>query len=143
VAAAAATTLMMMRRAAERRREEAPESGTLAGAVGEADPELRYIKERYRQELESSVEHALRSLGDRERALLRLHLSERMSIDQLGVIYGVNRATAARWLAAARTAVMTRTRDDLRARLGLSPSECRSIMALVRSRLDISIVKHL
>jgi RNA polymerase sigma-70 factor, ECF subfamily len=143
VATAAATTLMMMRRAAGRRREEPPDSGISLGLAVETDPELRYIKERYRAEMEGAVSLALDRLGDRERTLLRLHLTERMSIDQLGVMYGINRATAARWLAAARAAVLTGAREELRTRLRLSPSEWGSVVALVRSQLNVSIARHL
>ena len=65
------------------------------------------------------------------------------SIDVLGSMYSVNRATAARWLAAARRSLMDGARARLRAQLRLSESECDSLVALVRSSLDISIVKQL
>ena len=86
---------------------------------------------------------ALSRLGDRERTLLRLHVGERMSIDHLGAMYRVNRATAARWIAAARESLVEGARGEIRARLRLGESEYQSIIALVRSQLDVSIVRHL
>jgi RNA polymerase sigma-70 factor, ECF subfamily len=142
VAAAAATTLLMMYRARDRRRERAPDA-EVAALAAEADPELRYVKERYRAEMEEAVARAVERLSDRDRTLLRLHLNEHMSIDQLGAMYRVNRATAARWLSAARQAIVAGARDDLRARLRLTTSEWDSIVVLVRSELNVSIARRL
>lgn len=142
VATAAATTLLTWRRAAGRRRED-PETGARAAWAGPLDPELEYLKERYTAEVEEAIVQALDGLGERERTLLRLHLGERLSIDVLGSMYGVNRATAARWLVAARRALLQGARERLRERLQLSPSECDSIVALVNSRLDVSVLRHL
>jgi RNA polymerase sigma-70 factor (ECF subfamily) len=72
-----------------------------------------------------------------------LHLGERMSIDALGAIYSVDRATAARWLVAARQALVEKTKETLRARLQLSEGECDSLVGLVRSQLDVSILRRL
>ena len=66
-----------------------------------------------------------------------------MSIDQLGVIYQVNRATAARWLAEARAVLLKATRVELHATLQLRPDECDSLIAFVSSQLDVSILRHL
>jgi RNA polymerase sigma-70 factor (ECF subfamily) len=132
----------MIRRTAERRREE-HDSSQVARLAADLDPELAYLKDRYATEMEQAVVHALAHLSDRERTLMRLHLGEHMTIDQLGAMYRVNRATAARWLTAARESLVARARSDLRLRLRLSESECDSIVALVRSQLDVSIVRRL
>ena len=142
VATTTATTLLMMRRTAERRRE-ADDAGFFASLARDTDPEMLYMKERYKAELEEAIAGALTRLSDRERTLLRLHLGERMSIDELGTMYRVNRATAARWLAAARESLVTGARDALRERLQLSDRECDSIAALVQSDLQVSIARRL
>ena len=74
---------------------------------------------------------------------MRLHVGERMSIDQLGTLYKVNRATAARWIASARESLVAAAREQIRERLKLRESEYESIVALVRSQLDVSIARHL
>jgi RNA polymerase sigma-70 factor (ECF subfamily) len=142
VATAAATTLATLRRSAGRRRE-APEPGADVAWDGALDAELEYLKQRYAPQVQAAIVAALDGLGDREKALLRLHLGERLSIDVIGSMYGVNRATAARWLAAARRAVLEGARERLRAQLAISPSECDSLVALAYSRLDVSILQHL
>jgi RNA polymerase sigma-70 factor, ECF subfamily len=142
VASTAATTLLTLRRSANRRREQPEESG--GAALGaRLDPELDYLKLKYKAEVEEAIIGALAQLSARDCALLRLHLGERMSIDALGAVYSVNRATAARWLAAARAALVEKTKTTLRARLQLSEHECDSLVGLVQSQLDVSIVRRL
>jgi RNA polymerase sigma-70 factor (ECF subfamily) len=142
VSAAAATTVLMIFRSRERRDQHAADAD-LESFATEADPELGYLKVRYRAELEDAIAHAVERLSDRDRTLLRLHFKEHMSIDQLGAMHRVNRATAARWLAAARRAIVAGARDELRARLSVSTSEWDSIVALVRSQLNVSIARRL
>jgi RNA polymerase sigma-70 factor, ECF subfamily len=142
VSTTAATTLAMMQRAAGRRREQQAD-GAIIELTEQADPELRFMKEHYKAEIADAIVAALSQLGDRERALLRLHVGEGMSVDRLGALYKVNRATAARWIAAARESLALTARDQIRERLKLRDSEYESIVALVRSQLDVSIARHL
>jgi RNA polymerase sigma-70 factor, ECF subfamily len=138
----AATTLAMMQRAQRRKREE-PEASETAGLHQLVDPELAYLKGRYKDEVEKAIVRALSRLDDRERTLLRLSTGERMSIDQLGVLYHVNRSTVARWLAAARESLLKATQAEVRSALQLSSSQCDSIIDFVQSQLDVSIIRHL
>jgi len=142
VATVAATTLATLRRGDRRRREDPPESkgGSWAGQL---DPELDYLKQRYAGEVEAAIVAALADLDARQRTLLQLHLGQRMNIDALGLMYHVSRATAARWLVAARSALAEAARSRLAKALGLSPSEVDSLVALVHSRIDISIARRL
>jgi RNA polymerase sigma-70 factor, ECF subfamily len=142
ISTSAARTLLTMRRSEGRRRanEGAGAMGTIASAI---NPELMYFKRLYKQEIESAVGRSLDGLDVHTRALLQLHLGERLSIDQLGLIYGVNRATAARWLAAGRETIVRRVRSEIRDHLKLSESEYDSIVALVRSELDLTVGTHL
>jgi len=75
--------------------------------------------------------------------LLRLHLGERLSIDTLGSMYGVNRATAARWLVAARQSLLERARAAMRARLGSSEEELESLGVILQSQLHVSLARRL
>ena len=118
-------------------------SDDMEARLSEDCGELQFLKQHYRKPVESAMTAALAQLGDRERVLLRLHLVERMSIDRLGTIYGVNRATAARWLANARAAVLQATRAGVRRELRVSESERDSIISLVDSQLQVSVARHL
>ena len=152
VATTAATTLLTLRRSASRRREifdsdQGSDQGSAesrGGAFGaRLDPELDYLKQRYKGQVEDAIIEALRQLDNRESALLRLHLGERMSIDVLGSMYSVNRSTAARWLADARGSLISKAKAILRAQLNLTDRECDSMVALVQSQLHVSIVRRL
>jgi RNA polymerase sigma-70 factor (ECF subfamily) len=143
VATAAVTTLITQQRADGRRQGERPAWSADDALLGPLDPELEYLKQRYAGQVHDAIVAAVASLTPREKALLRLHLKERLSIDRLGAMYGVNRATAARWLAAAREIVKERTIRQLRARLQLNPRECESLLGLVNSQLEVSVLRHL
>jgi RNA polymerase sigma-70 factor (ECF subfamily) len=101
-------------------------------------PEIQYLKARYKGEFEASLRVAVASLSSRERSLLRLQWVDGLSIDVIGIQYRVGRSTAARWIAAAREVLFSRTRQDLVERLKLSASDIESIAALVRSQLELS-----
>jgi RNA polymerase sigma-70 factor, ECF subfamily len=143
VATAAVTTLVTQQREDVRRRGQRPESSADEALLGPLDPELEYLKQRYAEQVHDAIVAAVGSLSSREKALLRLHLKERLSIDGLGSMYGVNRATAARWLVAARQVLKERTIQQLRARLLLNPRECESLLGLVKSQLEVSVLRHL
>jgi RNA polymerase sigma-70 factor (ECF subfamily) len=66
----------------------------------EADPELAHMKEVYRTEFRRAFAEAMGALGSEERNLLRYGFVDGLSVDEIGALQGVHRATAARWLAA-------------------------------------------
>ena len=144
VAIAASTQLAMARRSELRRREQPP--GEADGAASDliaGDPELGYLRDRYRVEAEQAIVHALCTLGDRERVLLRLQLGDRLTLEQLAALYGVNRATVVRWLAKARAQLLAAIRRELRERTGAAAETCDSLLRLVQSQLDVSVLRHL
>ena len=61
-------------------------------------------------------------------------------MDQIGLLYRVHRVTASRWLAGARKAVLSHTRRLLTDQLDISAEEFESIVRLVQSQLDLSIL---
>jgi len=122
------------------RRELAGDDEALADAVApDAGPALAFMKATYREEFKRAFHAAVAALTDRERLLLRQAELDGLSIDELARFYGVHRATAARWVQAARTAVLQGTRGQLAASLGIPSAEVASIMRLLRSNLDITL----
>ena len=101
------------------------------------------MKETYRREFNASLERALDSLTARQRNLLRQQYIDGLSIDELGRLYGVHRATAARWAQAARLALIDATRQILDERLALTDSEFRSLVRLVISQLELRLDSEL
>lgn len=97
------------------------------------------MRTRYGDSFQRALKEAVRSLPSRERNLLRLQLVGRCSIDQLGRMYLVHRATAARWLEAARNRVFESVRQQMKAEHNLSDTDFESIARGVQSQLDLSI----
>jgi RNA polymerase sigma-70 factor, ECF subfamily len=111
------------------------------GALGAAalDPELAFIKDRYRRDFEGAFGSALGAVSDRERALLRLHVVGGLTLERIGAMYHVDRSTVSRWLADARRALLDRTERALRDRLGVAPAEFESMARLLTSQLEIDL----
>jgi RNA polymerase sigma-70 factor, ECF subfamily len=107
------------------------------------DPELAYMKAAYRAAFKAAFQEALESLQGRERTLLKQQIVDGLGIDELGALYEVHRATAARWVAAAREKLLLRTRRTFMMRARISSDECESIMRMVRSQLDVSLHRRL
>lgn len=105
----------------------------------DADPELRFLKHQHRQDFKVAFAAALAALDARQKTILKMSFVEGLSIDEIGKVYDVHRATAARWIASAREQLVDQTRGELAARLGLSKTELNSLMGLVRSNLSISL----
>jgi RNA polymerase sigma-70 factor, ECF subfamily len=108
-----------------------------------SDPELAYLRERYRGDVDAAMRAALVALPEQPRALLRYSMVDGWSIDRIGALYGVHRATAARWVAAAREELGAAIRAELAARLAIVVDEVDSIVRLVQSRIDVSLERLL
>lgn len=103
------------------------------------DLELDYVRKQHREDFSAAFREALAALESRSRNVLRLSYVDRLTIDQIGTMYGTHRATAARWLNAAREELMEQTRARLAERLKLNQSELNSLLGALQSNLDISI----
>jgi RNA polymerase sigma-70 factor (ECF subfamily) len=102
------------------------------------DPELENIRARYAVPFREALRDAVRALDADERNALRLHVAEDLSLDDIARIYGVHRATVARWIQSARDTLLKRTKRLLEERLRLSPHEFESLVRLCQSRLELS-----
>lgn len=107
------------------------------------DPELAYLKTTYRAEFNAAFAQALTSLAPRQRNVLRLKYLDGLSIDQLGALYGVHRATAARWALSAQEALLAETRRLLTERLRLTHSQLDSVLRLISSQIDVNLSRLL
>jgi len=103
------------------------------------DPELVRLKARHRVEFKAAFEAAVRRLSPREHTLLRLHLVRQHSIDHIGAVYGVHRATAARWIEAAKRSLRSETSGILAERFDLRGPELDRVIDLIESRIELSI----
>ncbi len=121
----------------------APEE-ILEGEISqEADPELEYVRTRYRSEFRAALSEALAALPDEERALLRLYYVGGLSLPKLAQLKHVSFATVSRRLARTRRAIAAHMKTTLERTLKLSPGEFHSLARLVRSSLEASLFRML
>lgn len=106
-------------------------------------PELAHFRSTYHAEFKESFEAALASLELRERNVLRHYYIDALTVDDIGALYAVHKTTAFRWLDAARTALVKRTRSNFGERVKAMPAELDSILRLVQSQVDLSLSRVL
>jgi RNA polymerase sigma-70 factor (ECF subfamily) len=107
------------------------------------DPEMQYLKTRYRREFEAAFQATLADLSTREANVLRLFYSEGMTTEAIGDAYKVSDRTVQRWIAAVRQKILDETHRRLSESLKVSPSEMGSILALVRSQVNVSLTRRI
>lgn len=107
------------------------------------DPQFEVLRERYRDDVQAAMEAAFTELPPKDRRLLRGHLVERLGLDDLGAMFGVHRTTAARWVEKARMRLVDEAHAALRLRVGAGEQTVRSLVAMVRSQLDLSVSRLL
>lgn len=106
-------------------------------------PELALLTGEMKVIFESAFREAIGALTSRERNLLRYHFLAGLGIDQIGTLYHVHRATAARWIAQARQRLANQTRKRF---LRAAPNHAHSfsrILELVRSQLSLNLTSLL
>lgn len=112
----------------------------LADAVGDtSSAELVYFRVHYESEMKAVLPLALEALSVRERLYLRQHYLDELTLEDMSRMHGVHPATIKRHLAGARAMLTERIQRLLCERLGLSPSEFNSVLALVRSRFQVTM----
>jgi RNA polymerase sigma-70 factor (ECF subfamily) len=110
-----------------------------AAAGGAVEPELDYLRERYRAEFAEAFEVAVAGLPVSDRQLLKMYFVDRVQLNEVAARLGKSRMTVLRRVAAARQAIREHAQRRLTDRLKLSASEFQSVFRLVRSQLDLSI----
>ncbi|HET9622757.1 MAG TPA: sigma-70 family RNA polymerase sigma factor [Kofleriaceae bacterium] len=107
------------------------------------DPELDLLWQQYHGEFRAAFEAGLAGLAARDRTLLRLYVIERLPAIQLGKLYRVHETTVLRWLEHARAHLVERVRAALLRTLRLTGNEFDELLAVMRSRLDVSLCRLL
>lgn len=143
---AGARTFIDLLRAATRRTDKEDVGGDeplLDAASPAEDLELDFLKREYRGHFKAAFADAIQRLDGSDRVLLRQALVSRLTVEQLGALYGVHASTASRRVSKARETLLSHTREALLARLKLQRDEFDSILDLIRSRLDLSMTRLL
>lgn len=115
-----------------------PASGVeRAAQVAGSDPELQHLRARHGPDFQNAFSHALGALRPEDRNLLRLYYVDRLTIDELGALFGIHRVSAARRVTKVRELVVTATKEHLLQSLHLTPSELESLLAALD--VDVSL----
>jgi len=110
---------------------------------GGPGPEEDYLKRVYSGAFKQAFGRALAALDHKQRNLLRYYYIDGLTVEQIGRIYRVHKATISRRLGEIRELLLTETRNSLIRELDVGRTEFDSIMRLIQSRMDVSIVRFL
>lgn len=128
-------------------KEILPDDGGVAAAAMmpalETNPEMALIKRISSERFKEAFHEALATLPPDLREVMRLHHAEGLDMAQLAQRFSVDRSTVSRWLIKAREHLQRETRRVLKQRMRLTPDEVDSMAGLVRSKLDLSLVRGL
>jgi RNA polymerase sigma-70 factor, ECF subfamily len=112
-------------------------------ACEQLDPELLLIRHTYAYEFCNAFAEALRNLDPTERLILRQHHLDGVGLDGLARLHDVHRATIARRLAATREKIFATIRRTLLRDLKVGNETLDSILRVVRSEMDLSLIRLL
>ena len=101
------------------------------------------VKTEFRELVASALGVAAGKLQPGDRHLLRQHLVGGLSIDQLGAVLGIHRATAARRIARAKEQLVAGTRREVAQHLQRAVCEVDEVIGLVAERFDATIARLL
>jgi RNA polymerase sigma-70 factor (ECF subfamily) len=127
---------------AGRKRGELPTAEALDQLPAEgkgADPELAYLRAKYKDVFQAAFRDAARTLAPEDRNVLRYYYSEGLTIDQIGSIYRLHRVTASRRVRRARATLLEATRAELMRSHFESASELHSVLRAVESEVALSL----
>jgi len=119
------------------------EAEILDGIPATGDPELDLIRLRFASEFRAAFTETLNALDAEDRMVLAQHYVDDLSIDQLAVVLGVHRATAARRVVRLRGELLDGTRRRLEQHLRVDERDLDSLMRLAASRLQVSVFRLL
>jgi RNA polymerase sigma-70 factor (ECF subfamily) len=104
-------------------------------------PEVQLLRAAYRESFQDAIAAALAGLSPKDRTLLRRHLIERMTLEEIAGPYGVHPATVARRLMALREEIAAAVRERLavRHRSEGGATSLESIAQAIRSEVNVSL----
>jgi RNA polymerase sigma-70 factor, ECF subfamily len=105
----------------------------------ESDASALMMKVEYKREMEVAIRELVTQLSARDRAILRLHVVEGVSVEKIAASYGVHRVTVARWVWNAGETLLDALRARFREKFGIVPGEFDSLARLARSQLSIDL----
>ncbi len=125
-----------------RARGGAPAANASVSELAEApsrDVETALTRARFKTEFQAALEEQLKALPERDRTILRLHLVQGVSLEQIAASYGVHRVTATRWVWNAAENMLDGMREYFARRHGFVPAECDSLARIIQSAVSFDL----
>jgi RNA polymerase sigma-70 factor (ECF subfamily) len=135
---AATRVVLQMKRKSKRVIASDDEVAERLAAV-EPDVEVALLRKRYAVELAAALKAAIAALPERDRALLKMSIIDGLGIDELCRLYGVHRATVARWVVRLKQHIFDEAVALMRRRLLLDAGDVQSLCRAIGSQLDFSL----
>ncbi|AEI67168.1 DNA-binding regulatory protein [Corallococcus macrosporus] len=124
-----------LKRARRQSREVTPDA---AADLPVPDTGLVAVRGAYGAEFTRALDASFRALTTQQRNLLRQYFLDGLTIDMLARLHDVHRATAARWVVAARTELVDNVRSRLTEELALNESDVDEVITLSNLRESLS-----
>jgi len=105
-------------------------------------PEVQLLRTAYREAFQEAIAAAVAALAPKDRNLLRRHLIDHMTLEEMAAPYGVHLATVARRLMVLREEIAVAVRQHLALRHGSrgGATSLESLAQAIRSEVYISLV---
>ncbi len=104
-----------------------------------ANPEQLLVVEGAKPLFQTALARAMSNLSDRDTTILRLFFVDGIPNEGIGKLYGVHRATSARWIGDIRRRILEDVRHTLTDDFGVRASDFESLALLIRSELNLSL----
>jgi len=104
-------------------------------------PEVQLLRAAYREAFQEALAAAVAALSPKDRNLLRRHLIEHMTLEEMAAPYGVHLATVARRLTVLREEIAAAVREHLAVRHGSrgKATSLESLAQAIRSEVYVSL----
>lgn len=103
-----------------------------------ADPNRSELTARYHEAFRAAFRLGAGDLSVRERTLIRHVVVDQLTVRQVGRMFDVHHATAARWVTQAYARLVECTREHLGVALADDARGVDDVLSLIKSRLDVS-----
>lgn len=113
------------------------------GLVSTSDPELDFLRREYGVVIRAAIAGAIQSLEPRAATMLRQFFIEGVKVRTLAAFYRLNERTVRRAVTTARQQIVEEARRLLAQRLDTSEAEFDSVIRLVWTEIDPSLIKLL
>lgn len=121
------------------RQQRVNELAAVVSETLEQDPSLSHLQTELAAEIKRAIEESLAALTAQQRNLLRLRYLHGTSVEEMARLYNRHRVSMSRRLSKIQGDLLSRARRLLMTRLEVEPTDLEATVALVHSRLELTL----